>query len=416
MTSISFKDGKRFSVGLVWVNLSASDKRWKDEARGNPAARQNPVCILRVGRKQKKPFQFGLGPLPPDGGKMKNLPPPLALHVVNSLPKNFLGLFHIGSGWWVFGMNLGQILFDGDAWFMDELSARAHFEKLKDAITWESGDTSLEDIIKDFGDDREASEYWLSKAIGKNTADSGGYFNIIKKDSPLTPFNALVVLMALGLMAFLFREDFFPEMENTVPPRPSSILFPKTWEKAPLAKELFSSCEKGFEGTPFVENMWQFTNAVCQPQRGLAVYYKKAGEASYLVPPKSALVNLTNPLVAEKVVQHQDKFAPRKPEKLLEEREAVLRFKEFFRIIGDFGPTKHSLSVKKPEVKADGEPPVQVKAPFGVADFVVETAFPAECAEFFDTLPGTVVEKVNFTLSGVTISWTFSGKLHMLPR
>ena len=117
-------NGKSYGVDIYWTNVSDKKKRnWEIEARSKfSTSLQNfPVCILRVGRRSREPFQYGISSFPEVSGKkqkrLKKLSTPLILSIVDMLPKNFLGIFKLHEGFWVCAMNSGQIPFDGDRFF-----------------------------------------------------------------------------------------------------------------------------------------------------------------------------------------------------------------------------------------------------------------------------------------------------------
>ena len=416
-------NGKTYGVDFYWSNVSNKKKRnWEIEARSKFATslQEFPVCMLRVGRRHREPFQYGISSFPELPGKkgkfkkLRKLPMPLILFIVDMLPKNFLGIFKLQDGYWVCAMNSGQIPFDGDRFFQSYDMAIEQFNHLKNTIKWEDikNGENLVDIKTE-----EESIAWLSSLISGNTfAGKGGYLNLSDKPSGNKIVTYGLFSLIILLTVYMSWDSLFAPEEKVIPPKPASQLFPKVWEKEPTPKDLFASCENGFEKIPFVENMWMFTNAVCTSGNGLTVNYKKNEEASYLSAPEGAIVDLVKTDLASRGIKHEKKFALREKVNLISDRDAILRFKEFFRVLGGV-TTRQILNVQKPLTKMDGEPPVNVNAPYGVIDFsVVTQEFPHECSMFFSMLPGTVLEKVNFSFTGSVLEWTFSGKIYTLAR
>ena len=129
--------GKQYLTDFLWINVSSVERKaWEEEAKTKAFQHNRTLCLLRIGRVRKQPFQYGLRtPLPKV--KLNKIPRSLALSVVNNFPKrNYLGFFAISGGWWIVIMWNAQLMLTGDRFFTSKEEATNYFFNVKDAHQW----------------------------------------------------------------------------------------------------------------------------------------------------------------------------------------------------------------------------------------------------------------------------------------
>ena len=397
---IILDDGTEFLTDFRWINVQVKTRNaWRKEAETRAAQHGMSLCCLRMGRKYKAPFQYGLHPAPEKKPK-KALPLSLALAICNQTPGSFLGLFAIGGMFWLFAIRNGQILLDGDQTFDDRGLAQDALHKIQKNFEWGAND--ILDLSENPQESIERLRYYLDGVYGGRKT----YVDFNEKPN-YTVFILLFLLLAMGCgAAWWFKDILF--REETRPPASPHVLFPREWERSPSVWQQWTTCEKAMEQTDIFDHMWVVKTAICKPGKFDVTYRRSKGGSYLYIPEGSKIVKPEKPDEAA-ASKKTDKLKPRGKENVSGYDALAMRLREFFRPLQENGVMKVKFNTPPVERRADGEPPVQVTSPWRRIELeIVTKSFPNEVMGYISGIPGAILKKVDYKYADHAFTWTFT--------
>ncbi len=407
---------RQYASGLYWENSpSGRVSQAAKEAAQQPSV-QAQFYAVRAGNKAGRVPQFGLSQ---EGTEHKAGLPVLAACLANQQPGSWAGAFRLREGTAIVVVRDDLIVPDGDLFFADETEARDRLlqemaigglQRIYAPETWGiSGADSMPValLLNDKADVR-----LRSVAISRSTLIVMGGLGLV-----------LVVLLGVGLyiqkkseqeeQARLAREEALRraqmEAQKLLPGFTQQPVYPppeRKWEKRPHPLDVVKSCNESFKKAPIAVAGWKLDSVRCDDS-SLTEKWVRTG--SFSSPPKEFVIS-ENVGAATLVVSHSEPPAPRGPQSLLDPEEVTRRYlaqnwSGSLNRIPDDPPPPPPPNYQGPW---NPPPPPWVKRSFTLSAPVLPWTLP----DFFEDMPGVVINGLAYTLSGMGGTWSIEGVIY----
>lgn len=417
---------RRFAVGLWWLTLDKGQ-----DIKTTAAAYASEYNVMAV-RKVGDITQVGLSKHDGKGGRIVALAPAVA-SLVKMGDSNYVGLFALDQGYWLYVLKKGVIAPDGDVFFASKQEAKGHYEdffqdmaqihSLEDAEHTETYEETLA-LFRRYGGLKAKSEIKLEildprkRAAGirkkvligaillGGTLLAGDWWLSYQEQQEMARIQAEASLEQQK------RRQAVSQQPAVQAPQPVSVAeaFPDVWNTMPQPSVVIAQCAKQFGVlTPSIHG-WEVEGFVCTPTAA-SVMYKRSQWALFSGAPEGAK---TSSDINTRVVDIPFSSMPIRPRQdgLLQQHKMSGAFYDtaiLGRLRVDMSQWKIPPSAVP--IPKESEPPV---SPHRISEWKLSAiGVDLKSFDFLNLIPGVVLEKISYEFASST--WTMQGVLYAKP-
>ena len=405
----------RYAVGLYWEN-SPGGGRVTQIAReaANQPGQQADFYAIRPGGKNGRIPQFGL--CTGDAGQVNGMPA-LAACLATQVPGSWAGAFRLAEGIAVIVVRDDLIVPDGDLFFQDEAEARDRllqeisFGGLQTIYAPESWSIPIVDTIP------------LTLLVGNFQGVKLQRVSLPKKVKIIAGALALIFVIAVGGVWYW---NMKVEEENERLAAQQSALnaaieaakhkmgqgeaptpvYDRVWEKQPEALAVLKTCAQGLAKVNAVQAGWKMTSLKCAG--GAAINTTWQRDKGFSVPPPGSKVNDAGMVATQNIILPP--LPARGHEGLGDPDDLTKRYLsqnwpgQIMRMADDPPP------LPPPDYKGPWNPP---PAPWVKRSFTLPVSeLPGGVQGMLNGLPGTIINTLTYTPSGVSGAWLIEGVIY----
>ncbi len=403
--------GRQYAVGLYWENSPGGGRvtQIAKEAAKQPGT-QAEFYVVRPGNNDGRVAQFGL--CSSEAGQKAGMPA-LAGCLANQVPGSWVGAFRLSEGVIVTVVRDDLIVPDGDVFFQDEAEAR-------DRLIQEIGFGGLQTTY--------APESWsipgadtipLTLLLNNRQDIKLQQVSIPKKVKIIAASVGLLLIVLVGGVWYWQAQEAEEEaraaaaaalahpspmslFQDNKPPEPKYV---RVWENEPQPMAAIEACRAGLSSIPAAVAGWKISGVKCAKSNMAVTWAFDKGMATI---PEGAQLDDVGKTASKSI--GLTVLPARGAETLLDPTDVLKRY-----LAQNWGVGLSVAADDPPPPPPPGytgewhpPPPPWVKRSFTLT--VPE--LPSTLAEYFDGLPGLIVNSISLAPAGVGGTWSIEGIIY----